>query len=277
MSRLTSQSIFALSLILIAIAMLVLNLAGYLQPVQSLVLRPVTDVQAWLAVRFAAVRDLVGSPSDVASLRARIAELEAENAQLQQELINLREQVAEAETLKALIGFAQSQPENRYQGATVIGRDSSPFLQSIWINAGSDDGISRGMPVVTERGLVGRVAEVFATAARIQLLTDPELAVNVQLQNTRTDGVLEAQVNGELWANLIDQESEVSIGELVLTSGLGGSYPAGIPVGQVISVRKRDFELFQQAVIQPSVDFDDLVLVLVITNFRPLPFDRGAP
>ncbi len=80
-----------------------------------------------------------------------------------------------------------------------------------------------------------------------------------------------------MWANLIDQESEVSIGELVLTSGLGGSYPAGIPVGQVISVRKRDFELFQQAVIQPSVDFDELVLVLVITNFRPLPFDRGGP
>jgi rod shape-determining protein MreC len=82
--------------------------------------------------------------------------------------------------------------------------------------------------------------------------------------------VLAARPNGELWIDLIAQEAVVDEGELVLTSGLGGGYPADIPIGQVVSVRKRDFELFQQAVIQPTVRFDELELVLVITNFRPV-------
>jgi rod shape-determining protein MreC len=73
---------------------------------------------------------------------------------------------------------------------------------------------------------------------------------------------------------MIDQDAEVREGEVVLTSGIGGAYPANLAVGQVTSVRRRDFELFQQAVIQSSVEFEDLQLVLVITNFRPLPFEE---
>ncbi len=257
--------------------MLVLSLAGYLQPVQSLALRPVASVQGWLAVRFGVVRDMIAAPQDVTELRARITQLEAENARLQQELIVLREKSTEVDTLRALVNFAQSQPESRYQGAIVTGRDISPFLQSVWISAGSDDGLAKGMPVVTERGLVGRLAEVFATTSRVQLVTDPDSAVNVQLQLSRIDGILEAQLNGELWVNWIDQEVNVEMGELVLTSGLGGAYPPDIPIGQVINVRKRDFDLFQQAIVQPSVNLDEIEVVLVITNFTLLPFEQPNP
>lgn len=277
MSRSAAQSLFALTLILVAAGLLVLNVAGYTQPLESLVLRPLAAVQGWVALRFSAVRDLLTSPRDIAALQARIAELEAENAALQQQLISLQEEVAEARVLSALIQYARSQPESRYLAAAVIGRDPSPFIRSIWISAGSDQGLTRGMPVVTERGLVGRVAEVFATVSRVQLLTDPELAVNVRLQDSRAEGILEAEVNGDLWVNLIPQDANVQPGELVLTSGLGGSYPQDIPVGRVVSVRKRDFELFQRALIEPGVDFQDLELVLVITNFQPLPFEATSP
>ena len=84
-------------------------------------------------------------------------------------------------------------------------------------------------------------------------------------------------MNGELWVDLIDQTVTVTQGELVLTSGLGGKYPTDIPIGQILNVRRRDYELFQQAVIQPSVDFDDIDIVLIITNFRPLPLEHIAP
>ena len=99
----------------------------------------------------------------------------------------------------------------------------------------------------------------------------------MQLQTSRADGALRAQVNGELWVDLIDQAAEVASGELVLTSGLGGTYPPQVPVGSVLTVRQRDFELFQQAVIQPSVDFEALEIVLVITNFQPLLLEPGIP
>jgi rod shape-determining protein MreC len=199
--------------------------------------------------------------------------LEAENAQLQQEIIGLRERVAEAEVLSALVQYARSQPDSSYLATRVISRDVSPFIRSLWIQAGSDDGLAYGMPVVTNRGLVGRVVEVFATASRVQLITDPVGAVNVRLQDSRADGLLEAQLNGEIRVTAIDQDAEVQEGEIVLTSGLGGLFPANIPVGQITNVRRRDFEIFQQAVLQPSVNFDDIELVLVITNFRPLPFE----
>ncbi|MGH2606422.1 MAG: hypothetical protein ACRDG5_07495, partial [Anaerolineales bacterium] len=145
MNRSSSRSLLALSLILLAIGLMVLSLAGYLQPVQGLVLRPLAAIQSWLALRVSAARDMIASPADVAVLRARISQLEAENAGLQQENIALRGQLAEVQTLAALVDYARTAPENRYLAADVIGRDISPFLRSIVIGRGSDDGILRGM------------------------------------------------------------------------------------------------------------------------------------
>jgi rod shape-determining protein MreC len=277
MIRTRSSALLALTLVLIATGLLVLNIAGYLGPVEGLALRPVGAVQGWLAVRVAALRSLLTAPGDILALRQENEQLQAQLSQLEQEIIALREQAAEAEILSALLGYARSQPDSRYLAVNVIGRDVSPFIRSLWIGRGSDAGLTRGMPIVTERGLVGRIAEVFATVARVQLITDPSTEVNVQFQTSRADGALRAQVNGELWVDLIDQAAEVASGELVLTSGLGGAYPPEVPVGSVLTVRQRDFELFQQAVIQPSVDFEALEIVLVITNFQPLLLEPGVP
>lgn len=270
MSRPSSNALVAISLIILALALLVLSIAGFLEPVQSTLLRPLAGVQDWVSLRVYAIRDVITAPRDVSALQQRIAFLESENARLQEQIIRLQEQAAEAERLAALLNFASSEAESRYVATRVIGRDPSPFIRTILIGAGTDHGVTHGMPVVTDLGLVGRVIEVRDTVATVQLITDPESAVNVKLQGSRTDGVLVARENGELWIDLIDQEASVEQGELVLTSGLGGGFPDDIPVGQVVSVRKRDFELFQQAVIQPAVPFDELELVLVITNFRPI-------
>ncbi|HET7010686.1 MAG TPA: rod shape-determining protein MreC [Anaerolineales bacterium] len=272
-----TRTLLTLTLVLVAAGLLLLNVGGYLEPVKSLVLRPMGAIQGWLATRAAAVRTLLTSPADVLTLRSENERLLAEISQLQQDNIALREEAAEAAVLRALLGYARSRPESHYLAANVIGRDVSPFIRSIWIGRGSDAGLMRGMPVVTERGLVGRVAEVLATVARVQLITDPVAVVNVKLQTSRADGVLRAQVNGELWVEQIEQVAAVVPDELVLTSGLGGAYPPEVPVGQVLTVRKRDFELFQQAVIQPSVDFESLAIVLVITNFEPLILEPEVP
>jgi rod shape-determining protein MreC len=168
------------------------------------------------------------------------------------------------------LNFARTSPESRYLAVSVIGLDPSPFVRSISIGAGSDRGLAYGMPVVSETGLVGRIIEVNATSSRVQLITDPQSAVNVRLQDSRAEGLVVAQPNSELQVDLISHEAQVSPGELVLTSGLGGVFPPDLPVGHIVSVRTRDFELFQQAVLEPVVDFENLEIVLIITNFQPV-------
>lgn len=273
MSRTSTKVLTAITLILVAAGLLLLSEGGMLGPAQNLLTRPISGLQSWLSVRYSAIRDVLSSSGDLAALRSRNAELELEVAQLQQEIIGLQEEIAEAEILAALLGYARSRPESRYLAADVIGKDTSPFIQSIWIGRGSDAGILMGMPVITERGLVGRIAEVTASSARVQLITDPEMAVNVLLQSSRAKGVLAPQRGGEIWIDFIEQDASISTGEIVITSGLGGRYPQDIPVGEVISVHKRVAEIFQQAVIQPTVDIEDLEIILVITNFRPLEFE----
>jgi rod shape-determining protein MreC len=257
-------------LVLLASGLLLLALGGYLSPLLNTVLRPVQGVQTWLYDRFQAVQDFLNAPADIARLRQENADLQAENASLQTEIISLRQQVSEIELLSALLDFARARPENAYQAAEVIGRDPSPFLHYVMINVGSDAGIRRGMPVVGQEGLVGRVAQVTANAARVELITDPASQVSVRLQPSNVDGVLVGSITGDLSIALIPQVAALGAGDLVFTSGIGGLYPGNILIGQVSSVRQEAQALFQTASVQPVVDYTRLEIVLVITNFQPV-------
>jgi rod shape-determining protein MreC len=201
---------------------------------------------------------------------AENAELKNRVALLQTQIIELQQQLSEASVLYALLDFARSQPENTYVAATVIGRDPNPFLKYILIDQGSDAGLGNGMPVVTAQGLVGRVDSVTAQAALVQLITDPASVVNVRLQSIEQEAQLAGSLTGELSLDMVPQDANVTPGTLIVTSGLGGTYPSNILVGQVLSVRKLENDLYQTALVQSAVDFNNIQAVLVITNFRPV-------
>ncbi|MBN1145720.1 MAG: rod shape-determining protein MreC [Anaerolineales bacterium] len=266
----TARSVQTVVLALLVIGLIVMALGGYLAPLTRLALSPFISVQTWLSTRFQTLQNYINAPQDLARLRQRNADLEAEVSRLQAEIIDLKQQLAETRVLSALVDFARVHPENRYVAAAVIGRDPSPFVKYVIINRGSDDGLRRGMPVVTQQGLVGRVAAVTAGAARIQLITDPSSAVNVQLEPSAAQATLLGSITGELSLDMIPQSASVQIGDLALTSGLGGNYPDNILVGQITSVRRLETDLFQNAAVQPVVDFSRLEIVLIITNFRPV-------
>lgn len=257
-------------LALLALGLIALALGGFLTPVSRIVLNPVISAQTWLAVRIQAIQNYINAPQDLARLQQQNTQMETEIARLQAEIITLKQQLSETRILEALVDFARINPENRYVAASVIGRDPSPFVKYAIINRGSDDGLRRGMPVVTDQGLVGRVAAVTAGAARIQLITDPSSSVNIRIEPSRAQAILLGSITGELTLDMIPQSAPVQIGDLILTSGLGGNYPANILIGQVVSVRQKETDLFQRASIQPVVDFTQLEIVLVIINFRPV-------
>ncbi len=262
---------------LIVGGILFLAFGGYLGGASRGLGSSLVGIQTWLSTRYTAIQDFLAAPRDIATLRQRNAELESEVSRLQGQVIELQQKVDERDILAALVDFMRASPESTYKGAAVVGRDPSPFLHYIIINRGSNDGILRGMPVVTNQGLIGRVDAVVADAARVQLVTDPGSAINVRLQNADTDAVLVGSVTGDLSLDMISQDVTVEAGDVVLTSGLGGGYPPDLIIGQVLNVRKLDFELFQQAALQPAVDFARLEIVLVITNFRPVDVEPLIP
>jgi rod shape-determining protein MreC len=224
-----------------------------------------------------AVYDFFTLPRDVTELLLRNAELENEVSGLQSQVIQLQDQLRETEVLYSLLDFARARPQDQYIAAAVIGKDPSPFLHYVIIDHGSDDGVQYGMPVVTQQGLVGRVDAVTASAARVQLITDPGSTVNVRLQNRNEDGQVNGSITGELSLNMIAQEVTLSPGDLLLTSGLGGNYPTDVLVGQVVTIERTENELFQTALVQPVVDYEALRAVLIITNFRTINIEPLIP
>lgn len=265
-----SRSLQSIVFILIVLGIVGLALGGYLTPFTRILLNPVVSAQTWIATRYQAVQSFIQAPQDTTRLRQRNAELEAEVARLQAQVIELQQRISETSILSALVDFARANPEYSYQGAAVIGYDTSPFLRYVLINRGSDQGLRRGMPVVTQQGLVGRVDAVTSSAARVQLITDPASTVNVRLDPSGAQAVLNGQITGDVALEMIPQDANVEIGDLVLTSGLGGTYPPNLLVGQVSGVRSQAQDLFQRATVQTVVDFSQLEIVLVITNFRPV-------
>ena len=277
MRNLFGRSLQTTIVFLIVGGILVLAFGGYLGNASRGLGSSLVGVQTWFSIRYTAIQEFLAAPRDIAALRQRNAELEAEVSRLQGQVIELQQRVDETEILAALVDFSRANPESTYRGAAVVGRDPSPFLHYVIINRGSNDSILRGMPVVTNQGLIGRVDAVIADAARVQLITDPASAVNVRMQNADSDAILVGSVTGDLSLDMISQDVTVEPGDVILTSGLGGGFPPDLIVGQVLNVRKRDFELFQQATIQPAVDFARLEIVLVITNFRPVDIEPLVP
>ena len=277
MKDLFSRTLQTTITFLIAGGILALALGGFFSSASSRFTGSLVSVQEWFASRYLAVEDFLTAPRDIASLRARNAELENQVSQLQTQVIELQQRVGETDILAALVDFSRSNPESTYKAASVIGRDPSPFLHYVIINRGSNDGIRRGMPVVTNQGLVGRIDAVIADAARVQLVTDPASSANVHMQNADADAILLGSVTGDVTLDMISQDAHVEAGDLILTSGLGGGFPPDLIVGQVVNVRKLDYELFQQATVQPAVDFSRLEIVLVITNFRPVDITPLVP
>lgn len=258
---------------LASLGVLVLHEAGTLAPLEQWAANPLTSVQAWLEARTRGVEELVETARDLQTLRRRVEELEKQNAALQIENVRLHEDLADYQALSQLLNFTRENTQLQTLPAEVIGRDSNNFLRSIIINKGATDGLTPGMAVVTERGLVGRITAVSPSSAKVMLLTDPASAVNARLQTSRADGIVEGQLTPSLRMRFIPQEEIVQPGEVVLTSGLGGNFPTGLVIGQVIRVERRDVDLFQTAEIHPTVDFNRLEIVLVITNFTPSNVD----
>lgn len=263
-----------LILILAALLLMALQLTGQLGMLRSAVSVITSPAQLATTGVGKSVTDGITFLWQLRTLRQRASELEEINASLRAEIFRLSEVEHENEGLRRLLAFAETRPSLQLRGsqivARVIGQESTNFLEYIEVDLGAEDGIEVGMPVLTEQGLVGRISEVNNVTAKVLLITDESSNVNAILQSSRLNGIVQGTPSGDLLMDFIPQGPIFSVGEVVLTSGIGLSFPRGIPIGRVVERRQRDIDIFQQAVVRPIIDFRQLEVVAIVTNFNPL-------
>lgn len=258
----------------VTVGLLALDLTGNLTPVLAYLRTPFTAAQSWIAGGFRRFNASLTATQDIALLQAENEQLRNQVAELERQNEELIEVYAEYTLLSALLDYARQTPQYRRVAADIIGWDTSNFVRTVIINRGEAEGIAAGMPVETERGLVGRVVAVSPHAAQVQLLTDPGSAINARLGASRSDGVVEGQLTGYLKMKWLAQDIPITENELVMTSGLGGNFPRDLVIGRVTQFERSTSELFQEAEVKPAVDFERLEIVLVITDFEPSVLDE---
>jgi rod shape-determining protein MreC len=271
--------VFFIVCVLIVAALIVASRAGLLAPVEDLLATPLDAVSGVFNRVTLTVNDNLSHFSDVQTLQKRVADLETALALYQSELVELREINSDYQRLAALLKYTTTTTNQEFVTANVIAVDESGVLRTITVDHGTRDGVAVGIPVVTGEGLVGRVIQVSANAARVMLITEPTSAVSARLQTSRVEGSVRGTHAGSLEMDLIPLDSQVTNGDLVITSGLGGNFPPDIPIGQVTNVRLADDGLNQVAQIHSLINFDTLEFVLIVTNFQPVDlsvFDQQA-
>ncbi|MEE4352909.1 MAG: rod shape-determining protein MreC [Desulfatiglans sp.] len=190
-------------------------------------------------------------------------ELKEDVDYLRMENSRYREMLATHERLKELLQFKQT-INWPVLAAQVIGLDPTGWFRSIIIDKGEKAGVRLNMPVVNAYGVVGRIVSVSPGYSKILLIIDQNSAVDCLVQRSRDRGMLKGLSTEVCQLDYVDKSDYVALGDAIVTSGLGGVFPRGLPIGTVISVREVSGELFKDIKITPTVDFSRLEEVLVI-------------
>jgi rod shape-determining protein MreC len=194
---------------------------------------------------------------DLRGVQAENRRLRSQVEALQQRLEGLQEMAQENRRLQSILEMPETAGD-RPVVVRVIGKDATNWFRTVLIDRGSADGLERNIPVVAPQGLVGRVVEVAPIVARVQLITDPVSSVGALVQRTRVTGIAAGDGGAALRLRYLPLMSDVAVGDRVVTSGMGGVFPKGIPLGSVVAVERRSGALFQEAVLEPTVDLSKL-------------------
>lgn len=190
-------------------------------------------------------------------------QLQESNATLSQMVVELEEYRQEANRLESLIGLHDAYGFTSV-AARVTGYSSDSYNRIITIDVGSASGVTEGLPVMGTTGVVGQVISVSTYSSQVRLLNDVQSGVAVMLQSSRSEGILSGSVEGVLYLEGVDEGVEVTEGEAVITSGLGGGYFRGLVIGTVSKVEQRQGDATRTIVITPNASFDNISEVLVV-------------
>ena len=186
-----------------------------------------------------------------------------ENEELRAQLGSTEELKLENQRLSKLLEFRE-QTKMKLLAAKVIARDLSPDHESIRINRGYREGLRKLQGIITVNGVVGYVVSTQMDSAQVILLSDRSASIDALVQRTRARGLTNGRSSGSLRLRYLERADDVTVGDAVVTSGSKGYFPKGFPIGRVTSVRKTDFGISQEAMVEPAVSASNLEEVFVV-------------
>jgi len=266
---------------IVSLLMLLASRTAPAQTLQELSARALDPVRLAIAGAGGAIGDLWGAIGEIGSLRAENEELRSQLAGAEARIAELREAAAENEELRALLGLTRTL-EMELLPVRVIARDPGNLTWEVGIDAGSEDGVRVGMPVVGEAdgsgALAGTVVAVGADASTVRLIVDARSSVVALDQQTRALGLVNGQLGGQLVMIQVRSIDDLAVGDTVVSAGLtltdaGGApvgrspYPRGLLIGRIQALETDPNALTQTAFVQPAIDAWAVERLLVVLRF----------
>jgi rod shape-determining protein MreC len=244
-----------------------------LESVASEALKPARDLVDWFDETFEARGENDQLREDLAAARAELAQA--------QDAVGQNEELQKMLDLNDKIELAGFDPAYKPVAARIINRSPSVINATLGVNAGSGDGVEVDDPVISGDGLVGRVTEVAATTAQVQLITDPRNAVSARVLPDGPQGIVQPVAGDpdDLRLDFITNEQRVEEGQMLVTAGwsndeISSAYPYGIPIGAITETTLGEQD-FQRVTVQPFVDMRELQYVQLLTGGPERPGVSG--
>jgi rod shape-determining protein MreC len=210
-----------------------------------------------------------------------LVSVKAENDQLRQTIERLRHQIVELEefrhtnnNLSKLLGLKEKLPDEFLAGR-ILAWDPGPWYQAVVIDVGAQEGVVPEAAVLNDQGLIGRVVELAPHESKVLLLTDLSSGADGFIQRNRVNVLVTGHGAGQMTLEFVRKSEDVRLGDLVVSSGLDGLFPAGHPIGVVTQVDKAGLGLFLHAELRPTVDFSGLKEILILKD-KPRALDWPA-
>lgn len=217
------------------------------------------------------VKDFFTSVKINKNLRVELANTKKLIEEYERTQFEFEEIKRENERLRNLIGI-QSKLEYETVIAEIVAKSPQNFYKTLIVNRGKQSGIRKWMPAIAYEGgekyVVGKVIDVQRYSARIQPLIDQTSNIGAMLKDSRYSGILTGQspISEYCLLQYVDRRVDINYGDAVVTSGMGGIFPKGILIGEVVSVSKKQYGIFQEAMVRPKIDFGRLEEVYIITK-----------
>jgi len=237
-------------------------------PVEQFIIEIAAPFQRLIRQTINATRDFWTNYFYLVDVRSENRRLKREMESFRREQSRYKELVTAHERLRSLLQFKEV-IQRPVVAAQVIGLDPTGWFKSVIIDKGKNAGLRWDMPVVNASGVVGRIVSVSNNYAKVLLIIDQNSAVDCLTQRSRDRGMVKGTSGQVCKMDYMAKSSNAVVGDMIITSGLGGVFPKGLPVGVISGVEAGEGKLFKDIDVMPSVDFSKLEEVLVIRNTYP--------